>query len=249
MAYPFNFPIPADRLIAHRGWSSKFPENTLLSINEAAKAGFKAIEIDVQLTADNQLVVFHDFSGDRLAGESEHISNLTLAELKKWNVAKNQPKHGPQSMPSLQEVMLIALEHDLAINIEIKAKPEHASTVAQLLVACIDECWVGGREQLLVSSFNHDVLREFRELAPDISIGYLVNHAEKADIYKAINTENSSLHVRAGHILPGTIERLKSTLPIFCFTVNEPYQAQMLLESGVSALFTDYPDNMHSFLN
>ena len=54
------------QIIGHRGWAAKYPENTLLGFQKAIDAGATMIELDVQLTSDNHLVVFHDETAKRL---------------------------------------------------------------------------------------------------------------------------------------------------------------------------------------
>lgn len=71
----------AHRLIAHRGWQYRYPENTLIGIEAAIAAGARHVEIDIQLTADHTAIVFHDASLQRLCGVDKPVAELTFAEL------------------------------------------------------------------------------------------------------------------------------------------------------------------------
>lgn len=75
------------KVYAHRGYSGRYPENTMLAFREAAKTGCDGIELDVQLTRDGQVVVIHDESLERLAGVKGYVRDFTLDELKRMNIA------------------------------------------------------------------------------------------------------------------------------------------------------------------
>ena len=76
------------KVMAHRGYSGKYPENTMLAFEEAAKTGADGIELDVQLTKDGQVVVIHDERIDRTTDGSGWVKDYTYEELKKFNAAR-----------------------------------------------------------------------------------------------------------------------------------------------------------------
>ena len=76
------------KVIAHRGYSGAFPENTMLAFRKAVEAGTDGIELDVHETKDGQLVVFHDETIDRSTDGAGPILSYTLSELKAFNAAK-----------------------------------------------------------------------------------------------------------------------------------------------------------------
>ena len=76
---------------AHRGFSGNYPENTMLAFKKAAEAGCDGIELDVQLTKDDVLVVIHDGTIDRVTDGTGRVVEYTYEELKKFNAAKNFP--------------------------------------------------------------------------------------------------------------------------------------------------------------
>ena len=88
-------------MIAHRGIfdNKQIPENSLLSFSKAIQLNYP-IELDVQLTKDKQLVVFHDLSLERMCGTEKFISDLTLQELRNYSLLSTDEK-----IPSLQEVL------------------------------------------------------------------------------------------------------------------------------------------------
>ena len=78
---PLNF--------GHRGFAGKYPENTILSYQKAIEAGSDVLEMDVRLTRDNELVVFHDDTLDRITNSSGKVQEKSLSEIKKINVGCN----------------------------------------------------------------------------------------------------------------------------------------------------------------
>ncbi|MBN1006008.1 glycerophosphodiester phosphodiesterase family protein [Amphritea pacifica] len=76
----------ADRLVAHRGYASRYPENSLLAIERALAAGAKFVEVDLQLTADFEPVLYHDRDMARLSGADNKIQLLTYDELDRYSL-------------------------------------------------------------------------------------------------------------------------------------------------------------------
>ena len=92
------------KVYAHRGYSGRFPENTMLAFQEAAKTGCDGIELDVQLTKDGQLVVIHDETIDRTTDGSGYVRDYTLEELRRFNAAaKWDGRFGFQPIPTFEE--------------------------------------------------------------------------------------------------------------------------------------------------
>jgi glycerophosphoryl diester phosphodiesterase len=100
--------------IAHRGFSGRYPENTLMSIRKAIDMGVDWIEIDAHLTKDNQIVVIHDPSLRRTTTGNGKVANKTLAEIR-----KQKTKKGRHNIPTLEEVFAL-INSDVKLNIEIK---------------------------------------------------------------------------------------------------------------------------------
>ena len=108
-------------IIAHRGESHDAPENTLSAINLAWKRGAEAVEIDVHMSKDSQIVAIHDFDTKRLAGVNKDVRKQTLAELKALDVGswKGAQWQGEQ-IPVLKEI-LETVPNGKKLVIEIKS--------------------------------------------------------------------------------------------------------------------------------
>jgi len=195
---------PAEKLleIGHRGAAGLAPENTLAAFRKACELGVDALELDVHLAADNTLVVHHDYTlnpeiarapdGDWLSRPGPAIRDLTLAQLKTYDVGRlkpntryaqrfpeQQPADG-QHIPGLGEVMsLLEARCDPATRlwVEIKTNPEKPAltaapeSVADAVVRLLREQDFDRRVRIL--SFDWRALVHIQKIAPDIPTVYL----------------------------------------------------------------------------
>src|SRR5258708_5687829 len=107
--------------IAHRGFSSEYPENTLLAFSKGLAAGADGFECDLRLTSDGRIVVFHDDTLDRLCGEKGNIESKTFSEVQQLRVK------GAEKIPSLEDLLANFLT--TTINLEIKPSARDAVVV------------------------------------------------------------------------------------------------------------------------
>ena len=109
------------KVYAHRGYSGKYPENTMLAFKEAEKTGCYGIELDVQLTKDGEVVIIHDERVDRTTDGTGWVRDFTLKELKKLNAAAAwNGKYGFEPIPTMEEYCQWVKDTNLVTNIEIK---------------------------------------------------------------------------------------------------------------------------------
>ncbi|MCR2822953.1 glycerophosphodiester phosphodiesterase family protein [Lederbergia panacisoli] len=102
-------------IAAHRGFSSKYPENTLMAFQKAVDVGVDMIEFDLRLSKDNEVVIIHDRTVDRTTNGSGKVSEFTLKELKELDAGLGQ------KIPSLEEFCeLLHPYSELLFNVEIK---------------------------------------------------------------------------------------------------------------------------------
>lgn len=159
-------------IYAHRGFSGVYPENTVLAFKKAAEAGAEGIEFDVHLTKDGVPVVMHDENTVRTTGTDALIKDLTLEEFKALDAGfvKNG-EFGFVAPPTLREVFEVLAETGMKCNIEIKSGVYEYPNIERKILALMDE--FGLREKTIISSFNHFTVCRFKELAPDVKVGFL----------------------------------------------------------------------------
>ena len=109
------------RNYAHRGFSGKYPENTMLAFEKAVEAGCEGIELDVHFSKDQELVIIHDEKVDRTSDGNGYVKDFTYEELKKISFSyKFAEEIGFQKIPTLKEYFEFVKDKDLITNIELK---------------------------------------------------------------------------------------------------------------------------------
>ena len=100
----FSDPADSALLFAHRGVVENFPENSLESIGEAKRLGFRAVEFDLRKSADDDFILFHDPETDRMLGKGLNINKISTSELDDFPLIQNG-KPGKYFIPTLEEVL------------------------------------------------------------------------------------------------------------------------------------------------
>ena len=149
-------------LAAHRGDRKCFPENTMPAFMSAIAFGCDMIETDIHMTADGELILFHDRSAKRTTGVDRPVDQMTLAELQALDAgALFDEKFRGTRIPTVAEFMDLIREKDMLVNWEFKDYPHqvgdaHAFTAVDKLIAMIEENGLGERSML--NSFSDRVL-------------------------------------------------------------------------------------------
>ncbi len=161
------------KIWAHRGCSQIYPENTMLSFSKAAKIeGLTGIELDIQLTKDNRIVVCHDEKVDRTTDGIGEVRNYTLKELKKLRIDAGNGTY--EKIPTIEEVLDLLenrMMNGLKLNIELKNSRIPYDGMEEKIIELIH-----GRnlqKNVVYSSFNALSLQKIRELDVETEIGIL----------------------------------------------------------------------------
>lgn len=153
---------PFQRPFAHRGlWDGERPENSLAAFEAAARAGF-GIELDVQLSADGTVMVFHDYTLDRMCGREGLLTDLSATELGTIRL-----KDSEQTIPTFAEVLRV-VDGRVPLLIELKGETGDTSIVPATLALLKDYegAWC-------MESFNPLLLRALKKQAPHVLRGLL----------------------------------------------------------------------------
>ncbi|SON52324.1 glycerophosphodiester phosphodiesterase family protein [Vibrio tapetis] len=227
-------------IVGHRGVAGTHPENTKASINQAISLGLKWIEIDVQPTKDDVLVVCHDHTLERCSNGKGRVDEHTLAELEaldfgRWFAADFA--HEP--ILTLAELLTHASQHSLHINIEVKIDRHDPAHVVTLLAAELKRANVN-RDLILISSFSHDVVKQLSEKCGGYRLGVISDDLSDEDCALLAQVSAFSCHLYYKNTTQDTVAKLKdSGYQVWCYTVNEPTSFALLHD--VDAIFTDYP--------
>jgi len=162
------------KIYGHRGYSGKYPENTMLAFRKAAEAGCDGIELDVQLTKDGKLVVIHDETVDRTTDGTGFVRYYTYEELARFDAGViKDGAFGFQRIPLFEEYCAWAAGEALVTNIEIKSNVFYYEGIEEKTVDMVRE--FGLAKRVVISSFNHMSLVRVKQLDAEIKTGALVS--------------------------------------------------------------------------
>lgn len=223
-------------ITSHRGNSSVAPENTIAAIRAAKDEHSDVAEIDVQLTADGQVVVIHDFTLSRLANDPRRVIDLTLQEIKELEVGSwfAQEFMG-EKIPTLEEVIEEA-GMSLKLNIELKPTNDE-SQLAKAVIAILDE--QNYEERVVISSLNKQALKEVKKIKPTLDVGYIVPVAlgsfefdEAFDFYS----------IEMSFLTRNLVEKIKNQgKEVHAWTVNSEEDMKRMQQLQVNNIITDDP--------
>jgi glycerophosphoryl diester phosphodiesterase len=233
--------------IAHRGASGTRPENTRAAFRRAMEIGADYLELDVRATSDGVAVVLHDASVDRTTDGSGQVSDMTMAQLRSLDAGSwFSPEYAEERVPTLAEA--IGLTGDrVPLSLEIKA-----AGVEEQAVAAIRE---SRNRESFISSFSEDCLRRVRELDPQLPLELLVGidplpADEIANLIRRAHRLGARLLApSSGGITPELVAAAAAAgLALVCWTVDDRDDMKRMLDLGVRAITTNYPEVLQELL-
>lgn len=231
-------------IFAHRGFSSQYPENTMIAFRKALEAHADGIEMDARLTADGRIVIMHDPTVDRTTNGTGKVRDLTLAEIRALDAGvKKGMVFENERVPMLEEVFA-ELGGKLLLNIELCNYEEGDEPILSHNTVELIEKY-GLTESVIISSFRFNNLVYVKDKNPGISCGLLASRGFKGII--ARNLLNHSVSVDALHphytdVNAGMVRREQQCgRKVRVWTVNESADIRHLYDLGVDAIFTDDP--------
>ncbi|CAM4062480.1 glycerophosphodiester phosphodiesterase family protein [Flavobacterium branchiophilum] len=220
--------------LGHRGAKGYEPENTLVSFQKALLLGANGIELDVQLTKDNVLVVMHDESVDRTTNGTGLVKDFLFKEIQSLRINNQHP------IPSLEQV-LTHFGTTTLLNIELKAV-DGVDVLLYLLNKKIKK-QVISYKNLLLSSFNWQLLQQLRFENHQIPIGILTETNLDLAFHFAKFMKAENLHPYY-HLLNqenvATIQQ--KNIKVITWTVNHIEEVNQMKQFGVSGIISDFPD-------
>ncbi len=231
------------KLIGHRGARGEAPENTLSGFRYLRDLGIKAVELDIQLSADGELVVIHDGFLERSTLASGQVSAHTAADLQAMDACHRAFPDWPvtEGVPTLRAVMEVLQDFE-HIQFEVKARSEEDSRrVAEKFPLLWREFGFG--ERAYSTSFNPRYLQLLKENAPDIPRGFLFEKDFPGDaIGAALALGCRSIGPHQERCSRSLIEAAHASgLRVSTWTVNSVERMQELAHDGADSIITDHP--------
>ncbi len=236
--------LQTPRITAHRGNSSRAPENTMAAFQSALDAGADCIEFDVQQLSDGTIIVMHDSNFHRTTGIRKNVWEATWEEVEAYDAGSwFSSDFAGEKIPLLEEVLDFA-NGKIFLNIELKATGKETN-LEEEVVRLIKEHHF--ETQCVLTSQQYSVLRTVKELASELQTGYVLSVAygrfydmEDVDLFS----------VRSDFITASMVRELHNRGKLlYGWTVNEEDRIRSLNELRVDDIITDDPKYVQTLLS
>jgi glycerophosphoryl diester phosphodiesterase len=233
-------------VIAHRGASGYAPENTMAAFRRAVELGATFIETDLQLTRDAYLVAMHDDTLDRTTSGSGAVSRFTRAELSELDAgAWRGAEFAGERIPTLEEVLAFALEHDVIFYLELKSMGTWGAV--ETLVGAIERARAASN--VVVISFDAPTIEAVMRRDRMLMTGILFDRADAEIARKTVRIGARQLAPRGNLVTPELLAEARAVdLQVVTWTINKPEDMRRLAAVAVNGIITDYPDRLAAVL-
>ncbi len=247
------FAGPHPRIIAHRGASGEFPENTLPAFAAAADLGVAYIELDVHMTRDGRIVVAHDHDLARMAGRSGLIAELTFDQIRTYDAGHNFvtrngvgfPFRGKGvQVPELTEVFACCSRQRFIVEIK-----QTTPSLVPSLLRVLEQAGMAAR--VLIASEHQGPIDEVRAAAPWMPTN--LPGPETGELFLSLapgaapyQPRGAALQIPPEHhgwklvTAESVAAAHRAGLEVHVWTVNDPAEMRALLEIGVDGVITDF---------
>ncbi|MBF7018433.1 glycerophosphodiester phosphodiesterase [Staphylococcus sp. 18_1_E_LY] len=233
------------KVVAHRGLSSKYPENTLIAYEAALQLNIDYLEIDIHKTADNKLVVIHDDSVDRTSNGTGKIKDYTMEQLQQldYGLWKGESFRG-QTILEFKDVLKLVKQYNKKLLIEIK-KPEQYPGIEQLLLKQLKEAQVQ-HSNIVIQSFDMESIKKIYATGVNYKLGVLISAKKywyRRPNFKKIATFAHFLNPNYKLVTTKFVATAhKYNLKVMPYTVNDKVISAKLIKSNIDGIITDAPD-------
>ncbi len=233
-----------DHITAHRGSSGTAPENTASAINQAILHGAGFAEIDVQLSKDGVIVLYHDRTLIKL-GNANPVTELSYQDIQRADAGSwFSADYTGERIPTLPEIIELARDQ-IKLNIELKLYAPDSllpEAVAELIeqMDFIQHC--------IVTSFDESAIKQIKRINPAIKTGLIVN--QKKSLTKQLwSSDIDVLSIKSKLVNRSLVKKANQNgKELHAWTVNSKKEMRRMLRYNVKSIITDYPEILHSIV-
>ncbi|HVZ41401.1 MAG TPA: glycerophosphodiester phosphodiesterase family protein [Candidatus Kapabacteria bacterium] len=246
--YPFG---TRPLVVAHRGSSGTAPENTMAAVRLGVEAGAAMVEIDVQRTLDDRLIVFHDHVLGRTTNGSGRVDAHAYYEIGTLDAGGwMDERYAGEPVPLLLDV-LEYLKGRAYLNIELKRYDGDPENGEKLLAGVLRTVEVADMvPYTLVSSFDHEMLASAAAINPDVPCAVILGPEDRALPSERALPVGARAVVLGKHQL--SHERVHDArqhhLPLAVYTINTSEEIERALRYGVDVIVTNFPGRVIAVL-
>ena len=226
-------------VIAHRGYTAEYPENTIPALLAAVQAGAPAVEIDIQFSRDRVPVVFHDADLRRMTGAAGLVGETELVDLKR--LSAHEPgrlgdRHHGVGISTLEEAAQALADSNVTVFVEIKRETLPIHDIPASVKACLKACRPLG-DRIVIISFDPGVLQEARSLRK-VPIGWVLPAWGTAEGERARALKPEYLFCDQDFLPPPPTPLWDGAWHWVVYEVNDVGAARQLLARGVGCIET-----------
>jgi len=237
---------PYPRLVAHRGAGGLAPENTLTAMRVGHAHGYRMVEFDVKLAADNVSFLLHDATLERTTSGRGRADALPWRELSRLDAGGwHSAKFAGEPLPTLASIARWARAHGVLCNIEIKPTPGRERETGAAVALDAATLWRDADVPPLLSSFSEEALDAAREAVPELPRALLVDALPSDWRERLARLECVALDAHHEALTADIVRKVRAEgFRVLCFTPNDSARVALLAEWGVDGIITDAIDHI-----
>lgn len=232
-------------LLAHRGFSGAYPENSPLAFRMAVeKTSVDGIESDVHITRDGKLVIFHDATLERTSNGAGYLKDHTYEELLALDIGGwKSPEFAGQHIWTFDQLLDFCRETGLLLNLELKNYEVFYEGLEQRVIDAVAARKM--QDRVFVSSFNHISMQTFKTLCPEMETGLLYDKPYLDMEHYVARSNADNMHPR--YMLLQYQPELMALyhgrgMRVHTWTVNDEENIRDMLHRGVDGIISNHPD-------
>ena len=226
------------QVVAHRGYSGMYPENTLSAFAGAYACGAKTVEFDVRKTKDGELVIYHDDTLERLTGDDKSVADYTYEELLQVDAGEwFGREYRLERIPTLDQTLALLQATNMRIFCELKDIGEDPDFANEVYEKCAEYNLL---DRVVFLSFKYDYLSQIKEIAPEQPIMMLASFG-KSTLPTRYPAEYYGVNMKT--LTPKTVRAIhEAGAMVYCYTPDTKGQMLSLQRLGVDGVITDFAD-------
>ena len=222
------------KTISHRGYISKAVENSIESLEAAAKAGSDYVEVDILLTKDNKFVVMHDYNLKRLTGINKRVQDMNYNEIVGLPIKQGGHR---SKIPSFEEFVTRAKQLNIKLLVELKPHGGEPSNYIEIFINKIKE--LGIEKEYKYMSLNLKIIEELETKFPELNTGYVI----PLQLGKFSNNKVDFYVIEDFSYRDSLVEQARTqNKEVYVWTINYLTLIRRYLQSPAAAMITDEPD-------
>ncbi len=228
-------------MAAHRGAGKLAPENTMAAMRLGASFGYRMVEFDVKLSADDVLFLLHDDTVDRTSNGVGRAADLSWHGISQFDAGAWHSHHFVgETMPTFTAVMAFCQGNAIAVNAEIKPSAGRERETGAAVARAVARSWANAEPLPLLSSFSEIALDAAREAAPHLPRALLLDKLPEDWLARCQRLGCIALDSNWRALTPEIVATAHAHgLAVMCYTCNDEAAVRALIKMGVNTIITD----------